>query len=317
MFSLAAASENNEFLVKINDWEKAQLIVSEPSENQEINATEESATEFTLKTESGIDVPVKFYDRNSDVCMIVAASLPASKENMSVFAKIFSSYDVVLFDYRWAHHYGSFLVKSIVMGKPVKKVLCDPIEELERVVHYFIERKKYSAFIGLGECYGCFHLAKLQSDAIKKYGRGPFTKLVLDSCWYSLRFFAQRICGDPFLPFQPQYGGAPRIVKWLTDSYLVNKFFLDLVFALINNVSIEPYIKTVGIPMLFVHGRNDLFVPLNNFDKVWGACDKGNRAVLFTPYRHSDNLGNKTLYRHIVEKFVASETMKDFENSLF
>ncbi len=312
-FSLAASTENNDFWVKINDWEKAKLLVSEQLINQEIDYSEEQGFEFTLKTESGINVPVKFYDRNSEVCMIVACSLPAPKEKMEIFAKVFSSYDVVLFDYRWANHHKGFFVKSIFSGNPVKKVLLDPIEELETVVHYFAEKKKYNSVIGLGECYGCFHLAKLQSDAMKKQGMGPFTKLVLDSCWYSLQCFAQSICCDPYLPFHPRYGGAPRIVKWLTDNYLVNKVFLDLVFMLMNNISIEPYIEMVGIPVLFIHGQNDLLVPPNSFDRIWNASNKESRAVLFTPYRHSDNLGNKNLYRHIVEKFIASRTMQDFE----
>jgi len=244
--------------------------------------------------------------------MIAAPALPAAKESMETFAKMFSNYDVIIFDYRWEGQYIKYLIKSILMRKPVQKVLFDPIQELKIVLRYAINKKKYKKIVGLGECYSCFHFLKLQSDSINKTGSGLFTHLILDSPWYSLRCFVERICYDPFLPMSPQDGGAPKIVKWCTNNSISKNIILRLFFLLMKNVSIESYLSNLKTPVLFVHGQKDLFVPNNHFNKIWNASDNQNRAVLSTPYKHSDNLGNKKIYRYIAETFIASDKMQDF-----
>lgn len=304
------------FHVRINQLTTAQPIITKNLVMEKKSFPKEQISNFTLKTKSKIKIPVTLYDRGSDVLLVAAPALPAPKESMKPFAKMFSSYDVITFDYRWNGQYEKDLAKSILTGKPVQRVLFDPIEELQTVVNYATKQKVYNKVIGLGECYSCFHFAKVQSDAIKKYGSGPFTHLILDSCWHSLRNFAERICYDPLLPVSPQDGGAPRAIKWITDSRLFKGLVLGTVFALMNDISIERYIADVGIPVLFVHGQNDLFVPPKHFEKIWNATNKENRAAFLTPYRHSDNLGNKKLYRYIAEQFVASQSMQDFEEKI-
>jgi len=274
---------------------------------------EEKIRHLTLITKSSQKVSATYYDRGSNVLLIAAPALPAPKESMKIFAKIFPFYDVIIFDYRWSGQYKKVLAKSIVTGRPVQRILFDPIEDLETVVKYATKQKKYKSVVGLGECYSCFHFAKLQSDFIKKTGSDLFTHLVLDSCWYSLRYFAERICTDPSLPLSPQDGGAPAFIKWLTDNCLFKNIVLGTTFAVMNDVSIKPYIAAIGIPVLFIHGKNDLFVPPKHFDKIWKAANEENRAVLLTPYRHSDNLKNKKVYRYAIEQFMANQTLQDFE----
>ena len=271
---------------------------------------------FNLTSKSKIQIPTTFYDRDSDVLLVAAPALPAPKEAMKAFAKTFPYYDVITFDYRWSGQYEQYLATSILARNPIQRVLFDPIKELETVVHYATKRKHYKKVVGLGECYSCFHFAKLQSDAIEKYGFGPFTHLVLDSCWYSLRDFAERICYDPLLPINPQNGGAPKVIRWLTDSSPFKYIILGLAFCFMSNVSIKHYISSVGIPILFVHGKNDLFVPGKHFDKIWNSANKNNRAVFLTPFKHSDNLGAKKLYRYVAEQFVASQSMYEFQEKV-
>lgn len=310
---LNAVHQTNFFSLCINEKEKSVTINPEKLTIDQKLYSKEKVSNFILKTTSQIEIPTIYHDRNNEVLMIVAAALPASKESMAIFAKMFPYYDVVLFDYRWVNQYGSFLMKSILLGKPVEKILLDPIEELKTVIDYFTGKKIYKKVVGLGECYGCFHLAKLQSDTIKKTGQGLFTHLILDSCWHSLRYFAERICYDPLLPVSPQDGGMPKIITTFTDNNMFKSVVLGFIFSFMQNISIKSYIASVEIPILFVHGKNDLFVPLNHFDEIWNATNKKNRAVFFTPYRHSDNLGNKKLYKYIVEQFVDSQSMHEFE----
>ena len=316
LIAFTQAMGNAGFQLRINQWGNPKSIAIEQLTFQEGNVVEEKIEKLSLKTKSGITVPVTFYDRNSDGIIIVAQALPAPKSSMNIFTRICANYDVVLFDYRWCGQYESFLAKSILAGEPIKRVLLDEMEELEAVVDFTLKKKSYNFVAGLGQCYGCFHLAKLQSDSIRKNGSGPFTHLILDSCWYSLRHFAERICYDPFLPISPQDGGAPEVIKWVTDNGLFKSIVLGSVFKLMSDVSVEPYISTVGIPVLFIHGLNDLFVPQKHFQKIWQSTDKENRTVLLTPFRHLDNLGNKEVYRSIVETFVSSETTQEFEKKV-
>lgn len=308
--------KSDDFYVCINQLTNVRSIATEKLALDQKKPSKEQITDFTLKTKSEIKIPVTFYDRGSNVLMIAASALPAPKESMEIFTKMFPSYDIVLFDYCWANQYGTYLAKSILTGKMVKKVLLDPIEELETVVNYFAEREKYTTVVGLGECYSCFHLAKLQSNSIKNKGTGPFTHLILDSCWYSLRHFAERICYDPLLPISPQDGGAPKVIKCVTDNHIFKSIVLGSIFAIMKDISIRPNLSIVEVPVLFIHGKNDLFVPMEHFYKIWDSTDQEKRAALLTPYRHADNLGDKKLYQYVVEQFVASKTTHDLEKSL-
>ncbi len=313
------ASAGADFFLKINEWGSQKKIdvkvqsLKDFAQNSKDVLHEEKIHEFSLQAVSGLQIPVTFYDRNSDVILIAGQGLPASKESMEDFAELFSSYDVILFDYRWNGKYESFLAKAIASANPVKKVLLDETQEVEAVLSFVKNRKAYSKVVGLGECYSNFLFAKVQSDNIKKYGHGPFTHLIFDSCWHSLRLFAERICFDPYLPVSPQKGGAPWLLKAITDSRMVKWSTLWFIFSFMNDISIEPYLSSLHTPVLFVHGLNDLFVPQEHFNKIWDATHPHERAVFFTPYRHSGNLHNKELYRYISEQFVGCESTKEFE----
>lgn len=311
-----AAIEGDDFELYVHQWDNAHTLDVAKLSLEQDNDIAQTVEDHQLTTRSGISVPVTFYNRESGTLIVAAQGLPAPKESMNFLITLFPHYDILLFDYRWCHQYEWFLGKALIAREPVKRVLIDEVEELATAVHFALRRKKYSAIVGLGECYSCFHLAKLQADSVKKRGRGPFTHLVLDSCWSSLRHFAERICFDPFLPISPQEGGAPKIITWLTDSYLFKMIVLESIFKFLPNVSIQPYLATLDIPVLFIHGRRDLFVPNDHFETIWQATDAHNRALLSTPSQHADNLSNKALYRAAIEAFISSSTMATFEKNL-
>lgn len=311
IFSFSNILQCGEFKLYFNDLQENPLIIH----NKEIKKdfTQEVIDTFSLKTESGIDVPVIYYNRNSDALLIAAQALPAPKEAMGVFAKIFPHYDIILFDYRWSGQYESFLFKSIISRKPTEKLLLNETEELETVLDFALQKKSYTTVIGLGECYSCFHLVKVQFDSLKNKGYGPFTHLILDSCWYSLRDFAERICYDPFLPISPKVGGAPSLLKYITNSSIFKSIALGLIFNFLTNISIKPYISALKIPLLFIHGSQDIFVPFDHFEKIWQSTNQKNRALLLTPFHHADNLKDKKIYQCLCDLFVNSKTVDEFK----
>jgi len=310
---------NSNFFLQTNNWKSPKKIdikklvskdfVCRPSQDRL-----EKVYNLTLKTESGVIVSARFYDRNSDFVIIAGQGLTACKEAMVEHAELFKEYDLIIFDYRWNGKYEKFLAKSIATCSPVQKVLLNEVEEVQAVINFVKEHKKYSRVIGLGKCYSSFLFAKIQIDSVRRSGKGPFTHFIFDSCWYSLRLLAERICYDPLLPVSPQVGGASWLAKKITNNKLFKGVALGSVFGLIRDISIKRYLSLLDIPVLFIHGQYDLFIPLSHFHKMWNVSNCSSRAVLFTPYRHSDNLHDENLYYHISHKFITSSCMKEFED---
>ncbi len=269
---------------------------------------------FTVQTVTGVSVPVRFYDRKRDKVLILGQGLPAPKESMEYYAELFADYDIVLFDYRWCGNYASSLAKALCQGSPVQKILLDQEEEVQAVIVWTCKHKNYQAMVGLGECYSTFLFAKVQADATVKTGKGPFTHLIFDSCWYSLRLFAERIFFDPLLSLSPQVGGAPWIVKAITNSSIVKRPLLWATFACMRDISVAPYLAGVQCPVLYIHGRKDLFVPQEHFKKLWDATNIRARAALLTPYRHCDNLRMSSVYKTVCDLFIGCSCVQEFQN---
>ena len=231
---------------------------------------------------------------------------------MLEFAQLFDRYDVIVFDYRWRDTYARSLLQSLVLCSPTQRMLFDEEQEIRAVIDFLARHKKYEKVVGLGECYSNFLFAKIQADDVQKSGKGPFTHLILDSCWLSFKSFAHSISRDPFLPCSPQQGGAPWILKKLTNCPLVKWPVMKIIFAFLDNVSIEKHLAHLNIPVLFIHGMRDLMVPKPQFEAIWKAACCGKRAALLTPYHHADNLGNKFLYRFVSEQFINTASIDEF-----
>ena len=289
----------------------ASPVLKDFSEKQDEQISEE-ALHITLHTKSGLEIPALFFDRKSNTALILGQGIPAPKEAMLKYAKLFSNYDIILFDYRWRDSYASSLLKSLALCSPTQKILLDEEEEILAVIDFVKNRKNYEKIIGLGECYSNFLFAKIQSDEVQKSGKGPFTNLILDSCWHSFKAFAESISSDPYLPIEPQDGGAPWILKKLTNNPIIKWTLLKIVFTFLQNVSIEEYLPNLKIPVLFIYGINDLFILNHHFESLWNTAEQQNRSALITPYKHADNLQNKSVYRFVCEQFINSSSITEF-----
>ncbi|MBY0353256.1 alpha/beta hydrolase [Candidatus Babeliales bacterium] len=263
-------------------------------------------------SDPNLRIPITFFDNNSDTIVILGQGLPAPKESMLGHAYLFDC-DVIMFDYRWNQSYRTFLLKALASGCPTQRILHDEEQEVRTVLNFIRTRKKYKRVVGLGECYSTYLFAKVQADE-RRAGRPGFTHLILDSPWHSLRSFAESICKDPLLPLSPGKGGAPRALKAVTSCPPVKRMILATTFAFLNDVCIEQYLTQLTIPVLFIYGRNDLFVPKKHYDKIWIATPRALRAALITPYCHSGNLRpeSEELYRRVCERFIESDSIAQF-----
>lgn len=307
---------NDNFYLYINQL-KGRSITTENFSPVKSLPVDETVTNFTLHGSSGIDIPVTFYDRKSDVVVVAAQGLTRSRKAMTVFATtIFPQFDVILFDYRWSEGYGAFLRKAALKGRIIKSMILDEEEELKAVLNFVAKRKSYKSIIGLGQCYSCFLLAKIQSNAIKKKEAAQFTHLILDSSWYSLRRFAESYFAEIIKPKNRKVGNMRQVAGWVADNPLFKAIVFGGAFIFASNVSIAPYIATVDVPVLFVHGRNDPVVPKKDFKKIWDAANRDNRVLLSTPYAHANNLGNKPLFKAVCDAFVSSDSTEQFKDKL-
>jgi hypothetical protein len=122
-FSLSLIN-GEEFKLCFDQLHSNECIIDATSLEKEESSQKpwEHVEAFSLTTESGVNVPVVFHNRNSNVLIVTAQALPTPKESMKIFTKIFPHYDIIMFDYRWSGHYESFLCTSIATGKPIKKI---------------------------------------------------------------------------------------------------------------------------------------------------------------------------------------------------
>lgn len=281
----------------------------EQSEDQIIDLTQ--AQPIKLKTNSGIAFDALFFDRHSTVALVLGQGFPASKESMTCFAKLFQDYDIIVFDYRWSN-ICSYLLRPSSIFQPVKSLVLNEIEEVVSVINFLKSYKNYSQIIGLGECYSNFLFVAAQVRE-QKENSILFDKLILDSCWLSLKSFTKSISIDPLLPLYPQTGGCPNFIKSLLSSRFINKPLLYLISFFIPRLTIKNYLsKLHSTPILFIHGINDKMVPVEHFNRIWSYAKSTPKVALLTPYGHSENLYDKYIYKQVCDNFISSSNISEF-----
>lgn len=266
---------------------------------------------LTLCTNSGIKFPAIFVDNKSKYVLVLGQAFPGSKESMKAFIQYLGSeFDYIIFDYRWVRMFKFVCAFSTVIH-PFQKFLGEEQEEVFAVVDFLHSKEnerqiKYKEIVALGECYSDFVFVKAQALA-QQQGRPFFTRLILDSCWLSLKDFVNNICFDPCLPCSPQEGGSPMFIKKFLALKYVHETISAVACFLTPQVSIEPYLSQLkNTPTLFIRGQSDLMVSNENFEKIWQATASDQKVALFTPRPHSDNFREDTrqLYLHFVKLFV-------------
>jgi hypothetical protein len=270
---------------------------------------------LTLNTASGVPFEAFFFDRNSDTVLVLGQGFPGPKESMLGFVKLFSTYDIIVFDYRWVDIL-SFCLKPSTVMHPLKTLIYQEQEEVDAIMSFLNNKKKYAQKVCLGQCYSAFSFVVNHVEGQKR-GKKVFDKLILDSCPYSLEAFAETISLDPWLPFSPQYGGAPECIKSLLKIPIVRKTLLTLLKLVAPSDSIKEYLLQLNdTPVLFIHGKHDLMVPLDHFDLIWAAAATSSKAALITPYRHADNKRDRELFLFVCDQFIAAPDITNFIDTM-
>ncbi len=307
LFGIFAASITNsyslqKFTLKTNGG-KISFFAKAPKLKK---LSQEKASQLSIKTNIGKKIPVLFFDRGKNKAIVIGQGFPGKKEDAKYKAQVLDDYDILSFDYSWEKIF-SFLLQPSTLCHPWKKFFWEEKKVVHAVVNFLKKKKDYKEIVGLGECYSNFTFALAQIEAEGKKEK-LFTKLIFDSCWHNSRDFIEEISLDPWLPFSPQHGGAPELLKKILHSPLFHYPISLLLDLLTPNISTEPYLKKISIPLLFIHGTNDKMVPYKKvFKKIW-QIPTGQKALLLTPFEHSDNMQNTFVYKKICAAFINAKS---------
>ena len=309
-------SKTTPFYLITDDKPKQKIPISYEETITTTPANKERGINFELYLKDKTPIQIEFFDRKSKTLLIIGQGIPDIKETGRKAARLFKEYDVVLFDYRW-HNSNDFFLKPSTLISPIKKTLYEETEEVLTVVNFFKAIKKYDKVIGLGLCYSGFTFIASQLEEQLK-GKQLFSKLIIDSCWWSVLDFQKQIASDPYLPCNPRNGGAPDCLKNFLNNKIVNaitSFFLKLITP---DICIEKNLSELeNVPVLFIHGKNDLMVPLKTtFNLIFDSTKKVYKSVLVTPFQHGINLQNPEMYKKICDLFIESKDHDEFIQSI-
>jgi len=266
------------------------------------------------KTTDGQMIHGTLLRRNSKTLLVVGAGFTNYREQMAPFGDMFTKYDVLFFDFR-GHGYEeenpllpttwkSFSKKLLgIDRKKARLGLCEE-QDVKAIVEHTKSKYEYNQVIGLGICYSTCIFVKTAA----LYPQ-IFDKLILDGCWLSLHHATEILARDPGMIARPQRHSS-LANNWLIKqkwfrSMLLNfaQRFLNIEF---NTVSILDYApKLPNIPILFIHGKDDVLIPRNQFEVIWHATLIPRKTAIITSNEHVWNhLKQKEAYKEWCELFV-------------
>lgn len=260
------------------------------------------APEQVLSTPDGHAVHYFHIKRGSPTLVICASGFPEECQTMAYLAAVFEPYDVLFFDFRWAHEQNFFSSWPMILH-PYRAAIFDCVADVNAVLAY-AHAGGYKQVVGAGVCYssGMFILAQEQA---RKNGERGFDKLILESCWLSMQAFADNFLRDPYLVTQWGRGGAPAWLRAITSSFPLYHIMRLLAYLILPHFGLDEHLKQVGdTPILFVHGRNDVLVSLDKFQQLWQAAGPASVALI-TPFQHSNNSSKaREVYTHVSRAFI-------------
>ena len=247
----AATAAADQFLLKTTDTEHAFSYDREQLHEDPFHNAKKY--EFTLITESGIEIPVIHIDRGSDTLVILGQGMSSPKEHMLPTATLLDSYDVLLFDYRWCTCFNSMQLKAILTGSFFSRMFRDEVEDVRTVLAHARKIRPFTKVIGVGLCYSATLFSTVQAESQEHEG---FTHLVLDSCMTSVEAMGRNLAADPYLMAPAHEGGAPWWLTTVTGSPFMTAF-IRACFMCARDINAAKDIKQCSCPILFIHGKKD------------------------------------------------------------
>ncbi len=252
-----------------------------------------------------IDDPSKkitytYFDRGSSELVVIGGGFANPREMLAPLLSIFVDYDVVIFDHvghgldhkpeSWL---GWFFKKTLEIDFTALKGGAQEENEVLTIVQHLKNKKHYKKLYGVGFCYSTGIFMKVAAN-----NPGLFDKLILDGAWESGEMLMKRFAEKPELFFDPQRGSPSeqnmgfkkkniyRLYMGVTALSIVQKHIRGTAVDLQPN---GPALKKLGkVPVLLIHGINDLVISEKQFNQVW-SNKEGEKTAILTDARHLQN----------------------------
>ncbi len=250
-------------------------------------------------THDGFEIGYHFFDRNSSNLIIVGPGIMNQADHFLWVAKLFPTYDIVLMDFRWKNM-GNFLLSSATLKNPKQALLHGVAYDVQAIIKY-TALPRHTKISGYGYCYGGWIFALFQ--AARPTGR-LFDFLIFDSMPESLGNLLNNILKDPNLA-GPREASESGLLKYLTGFAPTRKLVTAVITQALTDFSIAPALKTITIPTLFIHGKNDRVVLINQLYRNFGYCASKQKIAFLTNCEHVENHRHQpALFSGVCQKFI-------------
>lgn len=278
---------------------------------------EEGAQKVEIETADKITLEGYFLDRGSDKVLLIGQGFIDTCDVLIPYFKLFPDYDILIINYRW--HSLKFLKN--IFNDPLTKFIIDAQKDVIASVEYLRNNKKYDSVTGIGLCYS--GLVYAIAEGMKFSNKEKlFDKLIIDSSYYSTQGVAESVTGDPVLCCENKHGGTPDFLQSIFSIIFtlpVNCLGSHCLGDEFEDLSMSRYLQMITIPIMFIHGKNDLLVPFNPFFKeMYNAARNGtNPCALITENPHVLNhFKSKEAYAYLGKMFIEAKNNEEFIDSV-
>lgn len=264
---------------------------------------QQSGTAVTIQTSSKQPLVGNFFDRGSDILVIVGPGFGKAIETLYLYAGVFYNYDILMFDYRWIHNIKNFVFSNNIFKSPISALFEWSQEDVLNVVQFGRSHKKYKKVVGLGICYSCYQFLAAQAEYTKR-SAPLFDALILDSCIMSTEDVQKQIVHNISLLYNPLQADEPGWLQKIWETTGIP----DCTARLLSKISYHstlPLLSQIGnLPVLCIHGRADRLVPMESFAHIWDCVQYPHKEALITPSSHVLNIRNKAVYKIVCDHFI-------------
>lgn len=310
---LSCAAHALEFSCIVRNADGVEFVVQEDDrivcqEGENIAFAKKSKKDFegefvTIPMPDGNPIQGSFFDRKSDILIVMGPGFGYYRQTLNYYAKIFHNYDVLIFDYRWRSNIQDFLFSMSTLRGPMSALFKNPKDEVASVVRFGRLHKSYKQVIGLGVCYSAFQFLSAQVESNQR-NMPLFDKLILDSCPLSTADVEKNLFCNMSLIFKPWQDDKPGFFQSLWTKTCIPDL-MSWFFSKISNYSAVPLCQLIGdMPVLCIHGKADRLVPLASFERLWVELKTPNKQALITPNSHVLNIQRQAIYKVVCDRFI-------------
>lgn len=177
-----------------------------------------------------------FFDRNSEVLLVIAGGFPVPYRHILPLVKMFPEWDLVSFDYRGIGENHQLGTSAYCCPWKWKGLLSSKIgrvnfnvsglgtleeKDIITVVEHFKKKKEYKKVFALGFCFSTYLLARVAAEKPKL-----FDKMIFDGSWPSVERVIKTIIKYPSLVFGVDNPRSP--IACLTNTELFQSCMVKL-----------------------------------------------------------------------------------------